>query len=1035
MALQSELVERTGNSTYRFAHPRIQAAAYDSQSEPEKIRRHLRWGRLLGLRSQATLLQRVEHLRLGVPAMTDPAEQVEFAELALGAASQMCHTGAFERAFQVLKVARECSRAAWSTRYGLCLAVLHEYNRVGLILGQHQLVREGLAEVWMHARSLVDEAPAWLLKIRLLMAEGQVNQAYEAAQIFLTRAGRQIRFKQGVLSLGWCIVQTQWVLRGRSPESLLDLPETTDPLLCAIQEVQTLSALLQARASPETIPQGILRDVRCVVQDGLTAYGAQCWTGYASLLCHGLGQVELAQRFADLALKQVQRLQRPDMWPRVAFLANMLVYPWVARLAEMRLNIEKIIEQGLAWGDTLVAFLAELVANVLDLASGLPLPELEQRLGKTRARMQHHCHQDGLKELMVLQASVDCLQRGPVPARPPTPAVQQDPLQSASAYFRLLPALVFGQDEFALELVLQTWRTLSSPVSGPLPLLYWTYAGVALYRAVETGRVQRQEVESQIKRAHKVVARWAAHVPEREWRSQWLGAARLRCQGASSQLTLDAYEQALQAARLHGQRQDAALIAEEMASYLHLLRRHGRAEELKTQAVALYRQWGAHFKANLLEGQPAPSSLAGPVHSLDLQTVLKASQALSGEIHLPALLRRLVNLALENAGGQRGFLLLPQEQGWSLAVKTRAGEPPQLVEEPLDLEADHPDLATSLLRYTLQTRQLLIADQPFLRAGFAQDQYLQSNRPGSVLCLALQHGSSLVGLLYLENALATGAFDHERVEVLRTLSGQMAISLQNARHFEQIQRQHQQILEEALRRQSLESRKDALAAVLGIASHDLKNPLAVIQMWMAQLGPDPGTERLQQVRRNVETACHRASSLIATYLDVAALEQGRMLELQRATAALDCLIETEIEFLLDTLPPAQKSQVALQWELEPLTAWVDAERIRQLVGNLVGNALKYCPLGTEVLVTLSPLAAGWQLEVIDQGPGLPAESQARLFQPFERRSRGIQGSGLGLWICRVVVEAHGGELGLDSPWKGQGCRFWCRIPHGSQPVG
>lgn len=1023
-ALQLGLIESLDGG-YQFCHEAVHRAAYQALCPEQRARQHLNWGNRLADKAHRGVVEQAEQLRLGLPAMSTDQERLRFAALALRASAQLRQTGAFERALVLLGAARQASAQAWHSDYPLRLAVVHEFHRLCLIQGEHDQVQEALDEIWRQSRNLVDQIPAWISHIRLLMARGEVDAAYQVARQFLVRAGRPLEFQAGPASLGRALLHTLWVLRGRTPESLRPLAETHDPLLRAIQEVQTLSAPLQARVQPETLPLGILRDVRCLLQDGLTAEGAQCWTGFGLLLCQGLQQVPLGMRFAELALFQVQRLNRPDIWPRVALLAYLMVFPWGRPLELIRPEMDRIAQQALAWGDTMVGFLASLVGGIMDMALGRPLPQVLQHTREVQARMALHQHRDGLSEMQALEAAVEALQQGPPTALPGPLQPQTDPLQAATLYLQLQQALVFQNHQRALQLVEQGAEIMTSPVVSALSFLFFTYAGLVYHRS------QRP---SQARRAERRVARWTSHVPARKWRLSWLRAAGLRASQASFVATLESYEQALQGARQQGFCNDAALIAEEVADYLQPLR-PALAQDYRAQAAALYRQWGASAKADQLQPPKPPQA---SLLNLDLQTIVRAAQALSGEIELPALLRQMVKLSLENAGGQRGLLLLHQEQAWSLAVQARAGEEADLLQHEVDLDQAHPLVPTSVLRYTFQTRQLLIVNEPLLSPQFASDDFFKSNRPLSLLCLPLQHGGELVGLLYLEHSLAPHALVAERAEVLRTLSAQMAISLQNARHFAKIQSQHRQILaeqdlrhQEALKLQALQSRKEALAAVLSIASHDLRNPLAVIQMWIHQLGPEPESQRLLQVQRNVEAACHRANSLIATYLDVASLERGRMLELRRCEVALDALLETEIEFLLDTLTPEQRSQACLQWELSPVRAWVDPERIRQVVGNLVGNSLKYCPPGTPIHISLSSGEHDWELQVIDEGPGIPPEQQPRLFEPFERRSSLIQGSGLGLWICRVIVEAHEGQWGLDSPWNGRGCRFWCRIPRGA----
>ena len=379
--------------------------------------------------------------------------------------------------------------------------------------------------------------------------------------------------------------------------------------------------------------------------------------------------------------------------------------------------------------------------------------------------------------------------------------------------------------------------------------------------------------------------------------------------------------------------------------------------------------------------------------------------------------------------------MLRNQDSWVLSARAEVGAETVPLDEHLDLDDPLCPLPGALLRYSARLRETVVLDDATQNGLFRTDPYVLAQRPRSVLCLPVEHARRLAGLIYLENNRAAHMFPPERAEVLRTLTGQMAICIENARHLAQVQAQHEQILAERERRhaqelhaQALELRKDALAAFLGIASHDLKNPLAAIGIWAGQLPAGVA-------RTNIEAACRRAGGLISTYLDVVAMETGgregvsRRLKLHRRCCHLGELVEQEIDFLLQSLPPDERARTALEWEVEPLMVTVDAERMQQVVGNLVGNALKYCPTGTPIRVELSSTRDIARLSVADQGPGLSPELQVGLFQPFERRTEQFTGSGLGLWICRLILEAHGGRIGVESQ-PGQGTRFWCEVSVG-----
>lgn len=1023
---------------YRFGHDRVQEAAYELLEPAARPATHLALGRLLLAESGESdrLFDLMDHLVKGLPSMTDPEERVNFARLALTAGRRARTAAAFASSSTLLAAGYEAlGEARWEVHYELTRDVVNEWAQAALAARQYEVLEERLQESVRRARTFADEIPAWSTRLQFLISENRMAEAWKLSDDFLRRTGRKQPQSGHPLLIAWSFLRTRWALKGRTPEQLADLPETHDPVLRGVQEIQTISALAQSRVKPSTIPLGILRDVRTVLTDGLTASGAQCWTGYGLILCK-LGQVHLGKRFAQLGMEQVDQLGRPDVWPRVACLGTILTSHWTTPIPEVAREMRMIFTRSLEMGDTWIGSYAVVASDALEYYSGAELVALSTRLEREERTLAHYRREETRMLFGFLRRAIRHLMTEDARSAPTWLGDSRQADWSLEPFghvavlgLEIQLAQIFGEHRLAFELANGPCAGLKSSTLGPIEPIFWTYAVIALARGYEEGWISWRRVRGRIRQGRKLLEKWARHVDSRTYRLTWLEAALARAEGRQL-ATLAAYDRAVAQAREAGMRQDAAIICEQAAEFCAAIGQERVARAYRDEAVAFYRQWGALGKLSALERlKPTTAdSTSGSTGSrvLDLETVLRASQVLSSEIRLAALLKDMLNLAMENAGAERGWMILRQDDQWVLSAQASATSPSLSLDETLDLDDSQCPLPAGLLRYTARTREPMVLEDACAGGLFRNDPYVRAQRPRSVLCLPLEHARRLAGLIYLENNRAAGMFTPQRTEVLRTLSAQMAICIENARHFEQVQAQHDQILRERerrhlqeLRSQAMESRKDALAAFLGIASHDLKNPLAAIGMWAHQL--EPGA-----IRDHIQTACRRASSLIGTYLDVVAMETGGQLKLNRRVCNLADLVETELDFLLQSLSPVERSQAGLEWDLEPLQLEVDPERLAQVVGNLVGNALKYCPPGTPIRVTLSKNGEGARLEVEDEGPGMALDRQVGLFQPFERRTRELGGSGLGLWICRVIVEAHGGRIGLYSE-PGRGSRFWCEL--------
>src|SRR5258706_9226818 len=204
-----------------------------------------------------------------------------------------------------------------------------------------------------------------------------------------------------------------------------------------------------------------------------------------------------------------------------------------------------------------------------------------------------------------------------------------------------------------------------------------------------------------------------------------------------------------------------------------------------------YLRWGADGKVRQLEqlhphlrDAPVPASptatIGTPAEQLDVGTVVKASQAGSGEIGLGELIKTLLRIAVEHAGAERGLLILCEGDEPRIAAEATTGR--GQVEVTLRQTAVSPtELPESALHYVIRTRQSVILDDALVQNPFSSDEYICQKHARSVLCLPLVKQSKLIGVLYLENNLASHVFTPARISVLELLASQAAISLENAR--------------------------------------------------------------------------------------------------------------------------------------------------------------------------------------------------------------------------------------------------------------
>lgn len=341
----------------------------------------------------------------------------------------------------------------------------------------------------------------------------------------------------------------------------------------------------------------------------------------------------------------------------------------------------------------------------------------------------------------------------------------------------------------------------------------------------------------------------------------------------------------------------------------------------------------------------------------------------------------------------------------------------------LDGSEERVAISGSLARYAVEEGRALLLSAATMpkQVADAPSVLLQRIQGAAYIPLQSAPGESTIGLLCVDTPVTLIPITTLEFQFLCAVAGLLAGKLTSERLREEARRQ-------ALQTQTVQARREGLAAFLQIASHDLKNPLTAIENCARLLRRVP-PEKHEPLIEIILSASGRATNLIRTYLDAAQLESGRPLDVQWDTVDAHTLVDEECEFVRTALHERMRG-ISLVNEVSAAAVRADERKLGQVFTNLLTNAVKYSPQGGEVEIGSDVLPTGEaRFWVRDQGVGISEEDQQRLFAAFQRvGDRALApGTGLGLWLTAAIVEAHGGRLGVESA-PGAGSTFWFTIP-------
>ncbi|MEM7650121.1 MAG: GAF domain-containing protein, partial [Cyanobacteria bacterium P01_A01_bin.70] len=616
----------------------------------------------------------------------------------------------------------------------------------------------------------------------------------------------------------------------------------TDPTQLAAMQI--LASVISAASffSPRLFSLFALKAVNLSLRYGNVDLSAYAYGTYGQILCGVVGDIEQGYQFGQLALQLLEKLDAQKLKAKILMLVNDFVIHWRAHLKETLPPFVEAYQSGLATGDLEFAARSAMVYGYHAYFLGQELGQLEQTLQNyTRAirdiKQTKFIYMNERYRQVVLnllgESADPCQLVGTAydeTALLPVHVQANDRNAIFNVYFhKAILCYLFQNQALAVENIALAKQYAGNTPGLLLVLLlrfYESLIGLAIFPTVS--RAEQQRIWRQVKQNQRQMQKWAAAAPMNHQHKFYLVEAEChRVRGQFDQ-AIAAYDQAIALAAEHEYIHELAL-AHELAARCCLENGHPRfAQTYLVDAYYGYARWGAKAKVQDLAARypdllaailASPAELApdavslreiGPPRrssepsttitellpaALDLAAVLKASQALSGEIQIEQLLSTFVTVTMTTAGAAKCILILPQDEPsghqWLIQLTASqsgpASEPPQvdsmLAGVPVESSAAVP---TSVINYVSRTHAPLVLEHAANEITFAADPYIVQHQLKSMLCHPILSHGNLVGIFYLENNLATGVFTPARLEVLKLLMTQAAISLENARLYEQL---------------------------------------------------------------------------------------------------------------------------------------------------------------------------------------------------------------------------------------------------------
>lgn len=885
--------DKNAKIIYTFLHERIKQSAYSLIENKYKKQIHLKIGRLMlsninYKNDEKIVLDIVNHFNLALELISELTEKKDVAELELYAGRTAKKANAYDEAYKYLvNGIKLVGESDFNINYELNLALYLEAAEIAAILGNFEVIEIYTSIVLSNSKNVIDKVRAYEVRLTAYWAQNMIVEAVNTALVALKLLGINFPKNPKPIHIWMSLMKMRMLLWGKSSENLINLPVMKNKHSLAAERIFIKASLPVLKNSPYLFLLMILKSFELCIKYGNPEGAHTFYNGYGMVLCV-TGDIKSGYEFGNIALKIMEKQNQKGSNAQTIVSFNSYISYLKNHVKDTLVEFVKAHRIGMETGNIDYACTSACMYGIYSFYAGNELSSLEKEVAFYEDIIRKSKNTEAINTQAIYHQTILNLigegknayqLRGKVYDENkmiPEHISVQDKLALSYAYInKAILSYLFSQYDKALENVEFAQKYVES-ANGILvvPVFYFYQSLILLTCYNKASNENKEKFMKMVVSNQKKLKKLSESAPMNFLHKYYLVEAE-RANILKNELkTVELYNIAIELAAKNEYIQEEALANELMAKYYVSRGKDRLARAFMKDAIYCYKLWGASAKVSSLETEYPFLLVTGPSDmkknmkntsiisegktssisgALDISSILKATQAISGEIILEELFKKLVYILLESAGAQYVTYLTKKDGKYIIQAKGMEEENNIEVLKDSNVEAGE-CLPEKIIAYTDHTKESVILDNASEDEKYMNDIYISKNKSKSILCMPVLSKGDIIGILYLENNLIEGAFSIDRVEILKVVASQLAISLENANLYnnleELVEERTRELKEEIIERRKIQKQLEEMA------THDNLTGLANRKLFQDRL-----IHSLESAKRN-------NSNLSVLYIDL-----------------------------------------------------------------------------------------------------------------------------------------------------------------------